>query len=152
MMMEQRLSDQSRMLTELRSRVDQSNTTIDSYKERLHQASVDRKSLEAKLSSAGQRQSEVEEQSREMIAISSKKEEVVQRLQHRIEEQVQEITTLTAQVDSMRADARRQVEHTKDRAAGKVRNRINVINEDYSMLIKCCYNFRTGTDTLGSDL
>ena len=73
--------------------------------------------------SAEQRQREVEEQSREMMAISGKKEEVVQRLQHRIEEQVQEIATLSAQAESIRTDARRQVEQAKDRAAGKVGSR-----------------------------
>ena len=120
LMQEQRLTDQNRMMAELRARLDQSNAGIDSYKERMHNASVDKKSMEAKLASAEQRQREIEEQSREMMAISGKKEEVVQRLQHRIEEQVQEIATLSAQVESIRVDARRQVEQAKDRAAGKV--------------------------------
>jgi len=119
-MQEQRVSDQNQLLAELRSRVDQSHATTDSYKNQLYSASVEKKSIEAKLMSAEQRQREVEEQSREMMAISGKKEEVVHRLQHRIEEQVQEIATLSAQTESIRADSRRQVEQAKDRAAGKV--------------------------------
>ena len=61
-----------------------------------------------------------DQQNRELVAISGKKEESIQRLQHRVEELLQEVASLTAQMETSKGESRRHVEQIKDRAAGKV--------------------------------
>ena len=76
--------------------------------------------MESQSVTAEQKRQEVEQQNRELIGISGRKEEMVQRLQARVEELVQEMATLSAQLDSSKAEARRHTDQIKDRAANKV--------------------------------
>lgn len=120
-MMEQHSGEQSRLIADLRAKVDQNATTIDVLKERLQSTIATKRALEVRLAEAEQRQHESEEQSREMMGISGKKEEAVQRMQGRLEELVQEVATTSTLLETSRADTRRQLEQAKDRALGKVR-------------------------------
>ena len=93
---------------------------MDSLKDKLHEAVMERRSLESKLVSAEQKKQDLEQQNRELLSTSGRKEEMVQRLQSRVEELVHEMALLSAQVDSAKADGRKQVEQAKERASNKV--------------------------------
>lgn len=120
MMQDQRTGEQCRQLVEMKARMDQNSTTIDTLKERLQNSVAEKRSLEAKLAIAERRQQECEEQSREMMNLSGRKEEAVHKLQGRVDEMVQEGATLSAQLEASRTDTRRQLEHSKERSSGKV--------------------------------
>ena len=66
------------------------------------------------------RLAEADRQNRDLVAITSKKEEVIQRLQKRSEELLQEITQLNTKVEGARSDNRRQVKELRDKLASKV--------------------------------
>ena len=118
--MEQRNAEQSRAIIELREKLDQQTTTIGILKERQQSVMATKQTLEMRLAEAEQRQNESEEQTRELMEISKRKEDVVQRLQARVEELVEEIATVSGQLETTRANARRNLEQAKDRAIGKV--------------------------------
>jgi predicted nuclease with TOPRIM domain len=101
-------------------KTEQNSGVIDALKNKLHEAAMERRAVESKLASAEQKRQDMEQQNRELLGISGRKEEMVQRLQGRVEEVVQEMTLLSAQVDTAKADGRKQVEHAKERATNKV--------------------------------
>ncbi len=117
---DQRSGEQTRMIAELTVRAEQGAATIDSLKEKLHEAVAERRAMETRLASSDRRQSEVEQQNRELMGISGRKEDMVQRLQKRIEEQTQEVATMSAQLEAGKADSRRHAEQVKERATAKV--------------------------------
>ena len=63
----------------------------------------------------------MDQQNRELMAITNKKEETIQRLQGRTEEFIREKTTLSSQLDSLRADLHHQTEELRERAATRER-------------------------------
>lgn len=70
---------------------------------------------------AFRRLQELDQQNRELMALTNKKEETIQRLQGRMEEFIREKTALSSQLDSLRADLRHQTEELRERAAGRER-------------------------------
>ena len=66
------------------------------------------------------RAQEADLQSRDLVAIATKKEEMVQKLQHRIDEQCEEISALRLQLESSKGEAKQLCEQQKDKAAAKV--------------------------------
>lgn len=95
---------------------------MDSLKGKLHETVAEKRGLEAQLASAEQKRQEAEQQNRELMGISGRKEEMVQRLQSRVEEVVQEMATQSAQLDASKAEARRHTDQLKERASTKVCN------------------------------
>lgn len=93
---------------------------MESLKGKLHEAMADRRAQEGQLAMTEQKRQEAEQQNRELIGISGRKEEMVQRLQCRVEEVVQEMATQSAQLDASKAESRRYAEQIKDRASNKV--------------------------------
>ena len=94
---------------------------MEGVREKWHGSSAENRALNSRVESSERRLRELEEQNREMMSIASKKEENVQRLQNRVEDLLQEVSSLTAQLEASRSDSKRQTEHLKDRAATKVR-------------------------------
>ena len=101
-------------------KAEQTAAMVDSLKEKLHEATAERRAVEGRLVSTEHSKQELEQQNRELLGISARKEELVRRLQERVEQLVQEITALTAQAESAKNDGRRQAEHVKERASSKV--------------------------------
>lgn len=101
-------------------KAEQNSSVMDSLKDKLHAAVMERRAAESKLVSAEQKRQDMEQQNRELLGISGRKEDMVQRLQARVEELVQEMTLQSTQVDTAKADARKQVEHVKERSSNKV--------------------------------
>ena len=101
-------------------KAEQSAGLVESLKEKLHEAVGERRAVEGRLAAAEEQRQEAEQQRRELAGISGRKEELVQRLQGRVQELVQELAGLSAQLETAKADARRQAEHIRDRASGKV--------------------------------
>lgn len=62
---------------------------------------------------------EVDQQNHELVALISKKEETIQRLQARTEEFIREKAALSSQLDSLRADSRHQTEELRARATAR---------------------------------
>ena len=94
---------------------------MEGVREKWHGSSAENQALNSRVESSERRLRELEEQNREMMSIASKKEENVQRLQNRVEDLLQEVSSLTAQLEASRSDYKRQTKHLKDRAATKVR-------------------------------
>ena len=94
---------------------------MEGLREKWHGSSAENRALNSRVESSERRLRELEEQNREMMSIASKKEENIQRLQNRVEDLLQEVSSLTAQLEANRSDSKRQTEHLKDRAATKVR-------------------------------
>lgn len=118
---EHRSDEQNRLVNELRLRAEQSAANTEALKEKLHEAIAEKRAMEVKLLGAEQRQQEAEKQNRELLGISGRKEDMVQRLQKRVEELVQELATTSAQMETGKLEARRHVDQIKERAANKVR-------------------------------
>lgn len=119
---EQRASEQTRMLAELSSKSQQHDEQMDSLKEKWHCSTAENRTLSARLEAAEKRLTESDEHNRELMSITSRKEETIQRLQGKIEELTQEVASLSGQLEDNRSDAKRQTSQLKDRAASKVHN------------------------------
>ena len=118
---EQQCGEQSRLIAELTVKAEQNVSIVESLKDKLHETMAERRAIEGQLHTLQQKQQDVEQQNRELMGISGRKEDMVQRLQSRVEELVQEVATLAAQAESAKTDSRRQVEQIKERASSKVR-------------------------------
>ena len=70
------------------------------------------------------RLSEYESQNRELLAISSKKEEIIRQLQLREEKHIEEVASLNRQLDTTRVDARKQLEEYKEKSSSKDRSQL----------------------------
>ena len=101
-------------------KAEQSTGMVEALKEKLKEASSELQAVEGRLATAEDHRQEAEHQRRELMGISGRKEEMVQRLQGRVEELVQETASLSAQLESAKAETRRQSEHIRERAASKV--------------------------------
>lgn len=101
-------------------KAEQNATIIDSLKDKLHESVAERRVVENRLGTAEKKQLEFEHQNKELIGISGRKEDMVQRLQGRVEELVQEVSGASAHQESIKADYRRQSEQIKERSSNKV--------------------------------
>ena len=117
---DQRTSEQTKLIAELTAKAEQHNDTMEGLREKWHGSSAENRALNSRVDSSERRLRELEEQNRELMSIASKKEESAQRLQNRVEELIQEVSSLTAQLEGSRSDSKRHTEHIKDRAASKV--------------------------------
>ena len=117
---EQRSGEQNRLIAELTVKLEQSTGAMESLRAKLCKAISDKRAVEAQLISTEKRAQESEQQSRELMGISGRKEEMVQRLQSRVEELVQEMAGLSAQIESGKVETRRHNEQLKERASSKV--------------------------------
>lgn len=117
---EQRCGEQTKLIAEMSMKTEQNATIVDSLKDKLHEAVAERRAAEGQLVNAELKKQEAEQRNRELMEISGRKEEMVQRLQSRVEELVQEMAMLSAQVEAGKADSRRHAEHIKERASNKV--------------------------------
>ena len=68
------------------------------------------------------RLAENEKQNKELLLVTSKKEELIQQLQFKEEQYIEEIASLNRQLDNSRSDTRRQIEDLKDRNESKERS------------------------------
>ena len=64
---------------------------------------------------------ELDQQNRELMALTGKKEETIQRLQGRMEEFIREKTALSSQLDTLRADLHHQTGELHEKAAVRER-------------------------------
>lgn len=117
---EQRASEQTKLIAELTAKAEQHSVTMEGLREKWRDSSAENRALSTQVDSSDRRLKDVEEQNRDLMSIASKKEENIQRLQSKVEDLVQEVSSLTAQLETSRSDSKRQTEHLKDRAASKV--------------------------------
>ena len=121
---DQRSSEQTKLIAELTAKAEHHSEAMEGLREKWHGSSAENRALSTRVESTDRRLRELEEQNRDLMTISGKKEENAQRLQNRVEDLVQEVSSLTTQLETSRSDSKRQSEHLKDRAASKVRNNI----------------------------
>lgn len=146
---EQRCGEQSKLIAELSVKAEQNAGIAESLKEKLQQATSERRNLEGRLAASEDQRQEADQQRRELMGISGRKEEMVQRLQGRVEELVQELAGLSAQLEAAKTDARRQADHIRDRASSKVRVQSSKVNL-HILLKKWFYGFRSVQTSRGS--
>ncbi len=120
MTQEHQCGEQTRLLAELSIKAEQNAGLTDSLKDRLHEAVAERRAMEGRVMASEKQQQEAEQRGRELMGISGRKEDMVQRLQSRVEELVQEMAALSAQVEAAKADGRRQADQIRDRSSNKV--------------------------------
>ena len=121
---DQRSSEQTKLIAELTAKAEHHSEAMEGLREKWHGSSAENRALSTRVESTDRRLRELEEQNRDLMTISGKKEENAQRLQNRVEDLVQEVSSLTTQLETSRSDSKRQSEHLKDRAASKVRNNV----------------------------
>lgn len=117
---EQRTSEQTKLIAELTAKAEQHSEAMEGLREKWHDSSSENRALSTRVETSDRRLREVEEQNRDLMSITSKKEENVQRLQSKVEDLIQEVSSLTTQLETSRSDSKRQTEHLKDRAASRV--------------------------------
>lgn len=122
---DQRTSEQTKLIAELTAKAEHHNEAMESLRDKWHDCNAEKKTLSSQVDISNSRLRDVEEQNRELMAIASKKEENVQRLQSRVEELIQEVSSLSAQLETNRSDSKRHSEHLKDRAASKARDEMH---------------------------
>lgn len=117
---DQRSSEQTKLVAELTAKAEHHSETMEGLREKWHGTSAENRALLSRVESSERRLREVEEENRELLTATSKKEDNLQRLQNRVEDLVQEMSSLRAQLEESRSEAKRHSEHLKDRAASKV--------------------------------
>ena len=117
---EQRTADQTRLVAELNAKLDQTNSTMDSVRDKWHESAGENRSLMARLEVQERRLQDTEQQNRELMEIAGKREDAIQKLQGRVEELVREVSSITSKHEMAKSDYRRQAEQNKNRADNKV--------------------------------
>lgn len=67
---------------------------------------------------------ECETQNRELLTLNSKKEELVRQLQFKEENYIEEVSSLNRQLESLRADSRKDMEEMREKASFKERSQM----------------------------
>lgn len=78
----------------------------------------------APLSLSYRKLADSDKQNKDLLLITSKKEELIQQFQFKEEQYIEEIASLNRQLDSSRSDSRRQIEDMKNRNESKERSQL----------------------------
>lgn len=70
------------------------------------------------------RLAENEKQNKELLAITTRKEEIIQQLQIKEEQYIEEMASLNRQLDTAKSDARKRLEEVKERSDSKERSQL----------------------------
>jgi outer dense fiber protein 2 len=108
---EQRYTDQTRTIADLTAKA----ASADSLKERLQEKKIECKSAGAKIEMFEKRIRDMEGQNKELIMITSRKEELVKQLQLKEENYIEEIGSLNRQLDGIKCDSKRQMESLREK-------------------------------------
>ena len=77
---------------------------------------------------------ESEKQNRDLIVITGKKEEMIQQLQRKEQQNLEELASLNRQLDTVRSDSRKHGEELRERAVTKERSNLAHIADLESQL------------------
>ncbi|KAI6656356.1 Outer dense fiber protein 2 isoform X3 [Oopsacas minuta] len=119
--LEDLLSKQTLTITDFSEREKGHLTLNDNTRERLFHVSGENKVFQDRVSELERRVIECDQQNRDLINISSKKEEALQRVQTRLEEVTNENINLSRQYESRRTESRRQVEQMREKLSSRDR-------------------------------
>ncbi|XP_003386665.2 PREDICTED: outer dense fiber protein 2-like [Amphimedon queenslandica] len=117
---EQATADQTRMIADLRIK----SSSVDNLKEKLQDKKSEVKTAAVKIELLEKKLADSDKQNKDLLLITSKKEELIQQLQFKEEQYIEEIASLNRQLDSSRSDARRQIEDMKNRNESKERSQL----------------------------
>lgn len=118
---EQRNTDQAKIIAEISARSDHQSSSVESLKEKLHERKAEKMAALAKVQVLEKRVEETEQQNRELIAITAKKEEMIQHFQRKEQNLIEEVASLNRELDSFRAESRRQIEDMREKGSSKER-------------------------------
>ncbi|MEE6505612.1 hypothetical protein FKM82_005582 [Ascaphus truei] len=118
---EQKNTELSSIISELRTRMEKQGDKMESTRERYQTAIEENKRLVLKLEELERRLEDDGTQNRELLQIVAKREESIHQNQLRLEEKTRECTALARQLEATIDDSRRQVDQTKEHASSKER-------------------------------
>ncbi|XP_039620251.1 outer dense fiber protein 2-like isoform X2 [Polypterus senegalus] len=116
---EKKTVEQSTILTELRVKVEQQGSQVESVREKNVTLVEENKLLHQKIDILERKLDDANEQNRELVQVIAKREETIHNNQLRLEEKSRECSLLTRQTDNAIEDARRQMDQTRERALSK---------------------------------
>ncbi|MBN3297603.1 ODFP2 protein, partial [Amia calva] len=119
---ERRSAEQAAALTELRIKVEQQGSHVESVREKNLTLLEENKQLQQRVDSLERKLEEVNAQNRDLVQVIAKREESIHGNQLRLEEKSRECSALARQLESALEDARRQVDQTRERAVSKERS------------------------------
>lgn len=120
--LEQQIANQTQLIGELTAKSEQHSKTADEMREKWHGSMADNRVLSTRIENAEKRAQEAESQNKDLVAIAMKKEEMIQKLQHRIDEQCEQLTSIRFQMESTKEEAKQLCEQQKEKAVTKDRS------------------------------
>ncbi|KAG9477654.1 hypothetical protein GDO78_012915 [Eleutherodactylus coqui] len=118
---EQKNSDLSSVISDLRIRMEQQGDKMESTRDRYQSAMEENKLLTLKLEEVERRVDDAGAQNRELLQVVAKREETIHQNQLHLEEKSRECASLSRQLEAAIEDYRRQVDQARERASGKER-------------------------------
>uniref|UniRef100_A0AAR2KGX3 Outer dense fiber protein 2 n=1 Tax=Pygocentrus nattereri TaxID=42514 RepID=A0AAR2KGX3_PYGNA len=118
---ERKSAELSTALADLRIKVEQQGTQMEMAQHKNMVLLEENKQFQHKLEALNRKLEEVNTQNGDLMQVIAKREETILNNQVRLEEKSRECTILTRQLEEALEDARRQVSHTRERAASKER-------------------------------
>ncbi|KAM8934762.1 outer dense fiber protein 2 isoform 2-T2 [Pelodytes ibericus] len=118
---EQKNSELTSVISELRVRMEQQGDKMESARDRYQSSVEENKRLVLKVQDLERRLDDAGIQNRELLQVVSKREESINQTQLRLEEKTRECAALTRQLEASIEDSRRQVDQARERVSSKER-------------------------------
>ncbi|MBN3286317.1 ODFP2 protein, partial [Polyodon spathula] len=118
---DRRSAEQSSALTELRVKVEQQGSLVESVREKNLSLLEENKQLQQRTESLERKLEEANIQNRDLVQVIAKREESIHQNQLRLEEKTRECSVMGRQLEAAIDDAKRQVDQNRDRAVSKER-------------------------------
>ncbi|XP_042686611.1 outer dense fiber protein 2 isoform X2 [Centrocercus urophasianus] len=109
------------MIADLRQRIELQGDKMEMTKERYQSAQEEKKQLTLKVEELERKLETTSAQNVEFLQVIAKREESIHQCQLRLEEKTRECSSLARQLEMAIEDAKRQVEHTRERATSRER-------------------------------
>lgn len=119
---EKRNTDNTKLISELTSKVEQQSDSITQVRDKMHSVMDENRGSLTRSELVERKLRELEEQNRDMLQTSARREECIHQLTIRLEEKNSETGNLSRQLESSLNDVRRLTETTKDKVAQKERS------------------------------
>ncbi|MGH0170965.1 UNVERIFIED_CONTAM: hypothetical protein FKN15_070122 [Acipenser sinensis] len=118
---DRRAAEQSSALTELRVKVEQQGSLVESVREKNLSLLEENKQLQQRVESLERKLEEANLQNRDLVQVIAKREESIHQNQLRLEEKTRECSAMARQLEAAIDDAKHQVDQNRDRAVSKER-------------------------------
>ncbi|KAK1155892.1 outer dense fiber protein 2-like isoform X1 [Acipenser oxyrinchus oxyrinchus] len=118
---DRRTAEQSSALTELRVKVEQQGSLVESVREKNLCLLEENKQLQQRVESLERKLEEANLQNRDLVQVIAKREESIHQNQLRLEEKTRECSAMARQLEAAIDDAKHQVDQNRDRAVSKER-------------------------------